>query len=191
MNRIIELEGRKIEVTHKVSKRAKRVRLAIYPGGEMVLTTPHRLPDFFVQKFLRSKAKWIVQKWEHARKLPKPVKADTREEYLQHKAAALKFVKDRLEHFNRHYNFKYNKVTIKNHKSLWGSCSRRGNLNFNYKLALIPQEQADYVIVHELCHLRVFNHSQAFWDLVGQAVPNHRQIRAALRKHGLSLENAL
>jgi hypothetical protein len=67
----------------------------------------------------------------------------------------------------------------------WGSCSKKGNLNFNYKIALLPQRHSDYVIVHELCHLREFNHSKKFWDLVEQAVPNHRALRTELKRAGV------
>lgn len=66
--------------------------------------------------------------------------------------------------------------------SRWGSASERGNLNFNYKLLFLPLEVADYVIVHELCHLAEFNHSPAFWRLVERACPTHRALRQALRR---------
>ena len=104
-------------------------------------------------------------------------------EYLAHKDTALKLITERLEHFNQFYNFKYNKITIRNQLSRWGSCSRHGNLSFSYKLALLPLRLSDYIIVHELCHLGQFNHSPAFWALVEQQVPEHRDIRKALAKH--------
>ena len=87
----------------------------------------------------------------------------------------------RLTHWNQFYGFTFGRVTIKNHKSRWGSCSKKGNLNFNYKIALLPSELADYIIVHELCHLGEFNHSSRFWALVAKAIPNHRVLRARLR----------
>lgn len=87
----------------------------------------------------------------------------------------------RLAHFNEAYGFALGRVAIKNHKSRWGSCSKKGNLNFNYKIALLPPELADYVIVHELCHLGEFNHSPRFWALVARTVPDHRALRARLR----------
>src|SRR4051812_3740739 len=78
--------------------------------------------------------------------------------YLEHRTRAYELVMARLAHFNTFYNYKYNRVTIKNHTSRWGSCSRKGNLNFNYRIALLPPELADYIVVHELCHLGEFNH---------------------------------
>jgi predicted metal-dependent hydrolase len=108
--------------------------------------------------------------------------------YLVHKEAALTLVTSRLTHYQAIYRDQfgytliYKKVTIKNMSSRWGSCSRKGNLNFNYRLALLPSELADYVIVHELCHLGEFNHSRKFWNLVEKAVPGWREGRAKLQQ---------
>jgi predicted metal-dependent hydrolase len=101
--------------------------------------------------------------------------------YLTHKSQALYLAKVRLEHFNQFYNFKYNKVTIRNQISRWGSCSKRGNLNFNYRIALLPEELRDYIIVHELCHLGEFNHSKNFWALVEKTIPNWSELRKKLK----------
>lgn len=107
--------------------------------------------------------------------------------YLENKNKALEIVKERIEYLNAFYNYKWNKISVKNQKTRWGSCSRRGNLNFNYKIALLPQKSSDYIIVHELCHLGEFNHSQKFWDLVAKTVPDYKETRRDLRKNGLML----
>jgi len=75
------------------------------------------------------------------------------------------------------YNFKINRISIKNTKSRWGSCSKKGNLNFSYKIALLSKDLADYVIVHELCHLGEFNHSKRFWKLVSLTIPNYLELK--------------
>ena len=108
--------------------------------------------------------------------------------YLENKNKALEIVKERIEYLNAFYNYKWNKISVKNQKTRWGSCSRRGNLNFNYKIALLPQKSSDYIIVHELCHLGEFNHSQKFWDLVAKTVPDYKEARRDLRKNGLMLD---
>jgi predicted metal-dependent hydrolase len=98
-----------------------------------------------------------------------------------HKQSASELVHARLAHFNRAYNFSFKRVFIRNQRTRWASCSKRGNLSFNYKIALLPPELADYIIVHELCHLIEFNHSPNFWALVAKTIPDHRVHRRSLR----------
>ena len=107
--------------------------------------------------------------------------------YLENKNKALEIIKERIEYFNAFYNYKWNKISVKNQKTRWGSCSRRGNLNFNYKIALLPQKSSDYIIVHELCHLGEFNHSREFWDLVAKTIPDYKEIRRSIRRNQLTL----
>lgn len=104
-----------------------------------------------------------------------------RRAYEKYKEQARALVRSRLEQFAPFYGVAVRKVFIKNHKSRWGSCSERGNLNFNYKVVHLPPPVVDYIVVHELCHLIEFNHSPAFWALVARAIPDHRRARAALR----------
>jgi len=103
-----------------------------------------------------------------------------RKHYSKHKGAARALVHARLSYFNTFYGHSYKKVFIKNTKSRWGSCSVKGNLNFNYKLLFLPQELCDYVIIHELCHLKEFNHGRDFWTLVAKTCPNYRSHRKEL-----------
>jgi predicted metal-dependent hydrolase len=105
-----------------------------------------------------------------------------RRSYAKHKERARALAHARLAYFNAHYGFSWGRVAIKNHTSRWGSCSRKGNLNFSYQIALLPEALADYIIVHELCHLGEFNHSPRFWALVARACPNHKELRRALRQ---------
>lgn len=102
--------------------------------------------------------------------------------YLELKVTALDLVKTRLEYWNLHYKLSYGRVSVKNHVSRWGSCSSKGNLNFNYRIVTLSPKLVDYVVVHELCHIGQFNHSQKFWDLVGETIPNYLECRAELKK---------
>jgi hypothetical protein len=106
--------------------------------------------------------------------------------YLEHKEAARALVHARLAHFNQFYGFTYGSVAIRDQRSRWGSCSSAGNLNFNYRIALLPPHLSDYVIVHELCHRGEFNHSQRFWDLVARVMPDYLALRAELKAIRLS-----
>lgn len=102
-------------------------------------------------------------------------------EYVEYKKKALAVVEWRLKYFNEIYNYSYTRVSIRNQKTRWGSCSKRGTLSFNYKIVFLPEYLADYIIVHELCHLKEMNHSRDFWDLVGRIIPDHRARRRELR----------
>ncbi|MEK7619476.1 MAG: M48 family metallopeptidase [Patescibacteria group bacterium] len=110
-------------------------------------------------------------------------------DYHRQREHARGFVHSRLEVFNEHYCFVYNRVAIRNQRTRWGSCSKKGNLNFNYRIASLPIHLADYVIVHELCHLEEFNHSQKFWSLVARAIPDHRARRMELRAIHIGLRS--
>lgn len=104
-------------------------------------------------------------------------------QYLKNKEKAREIVNDRLEYFNQFYGYQWNNIAIRNQKTRWGSCSKKGNLNFNYKIALLAPTTADYIIVHELCHLKEFNHSQNFWTLVAKTIPDYKIIRAELKNN--------
>jgi predicted metal-dependent hydrolase len=94
---------------------------------------------------------------------------------------------ERLVYWNTYYHFTWASVAIKSQKTRWGSCSRRGNLNFNWRLLLAPPAILDYVVIHELCHLQEHNHAAAFWALVERACPDYRDHRRWLRLHGHEL----
>lgn len=100
--------------------------------------------------------------------------------YQSHKEIARTLVHQKLEKFNEHYQLTYRRVAIRNQRSRWGSCSKQGNLNFNYRIAFLPESLQDYIIVHELCHLAVFDHSEKFWERVAETVPDHALRRKAL-----------
>lgn len=92
------------------------------------------------------------------------------------------FVENRLSYFNKIYNFEINRIAIKNTSTRWGSCSSKKNLNFNYKIIYLKPIFADYLIVHELCHLGEMNHSKKFWALVEKTIPNYGKVNKELRK---------
>ena len=107
--------------------------------------------------------------------------------YKRSKEKTRALVHERLEYFNQFYNFTYNRVAIRDQRSRWGSCSQKGNLNFNYKILFLPPPLQDYIIVHELCHLKEFNHSRRFWALVEQTIPNRQELRQELKKWPIML----
>lgn len=148
----------------------------------MAVTAPHWVGLGPIEGFLRARAAWISDKVEQFRRRGfRPVPRSSRGEYKRHKAAALVLAQARAEHFAGMYGLNYRKISIRNQKTRWGSCSRQGNLSFNYRIFTIAPELADYIIVHELCHLSEFNHSEKFWNLVRQTVPDCQNIRRKIR----------
>jgi predicted metal-dependent hydrolase len=106
----------------------------------------------------------------------------TRADYLRNKPAAAALVRQKIAELNAAYGFEFRAVSIRNQKTRWGSCSRRGNLSFNWRILLLDSRAQDYLIVHELCHLAEFNHSPRFWALVSQTVPEYAALRRRLRR---------
>lgn len=171
------------DYTLKISRRAKRLRLAVNRLGEVTLTRPAMISPLIAEKFLHSQAAWVLSKIsEQASRPHDPLDRLTRRDYLFNREAARQLVLARLEVFNQIYKFKYQRVSIRDQKTRWGSCSRQGNLNFSYKLIYLEPELQDYIIVHELCHLEELNHSVRFWRLVAKAVPDFSRRRARLRR---------
>ncbi len=129
--------------------------------------------------------KVVVRKKRVVRKKKKTL-ASTKE-YLAKKRAARVLVLDLLEKVNKIYNFEYGQVAIRNQKTRWGSCSSQGNLNFNYKIVDLPLRLAEYIVVHELCHLKEMNHAASFWNLVAIAMPDYKEARKELKNSGIRL----
>lgn len=183
MKKHIELHKKKVSYTLIVSTRAKRLRLAVYCDGAFVVTAPQTMKENVIEKFIIQKSRWVIDKLEYFKSFSNAVfLKGTKKDFHEHKEKALVLARERLEHFNKVYKFSFNKISIKNQKTRWGSCSKKGNLNFNYKIALLSERLSDYIIVHELCHLGEFNHSRKFWNLVAKTIPDYPEIREELKK---------
>ena len=100
---------------------------------------------------------------------------------------ALVYIPERVKYFAPQVGVSYGRITIRNQKTRWGSCSGKGNLNFNCLLMLTPPEVIDYVVVHELCHRKEMNHSKAFWDQVERILPDYKKSVAYLKKEGSAI----
>lgn len=111
--------------------------------------------------------------------------------FTKYKTLSRKVILARVAHYAPLCGVVVKRVAIRNQRRRWGSCSSLGNLNFNYRLIFLPAELCDYVVVHELCHLKELNHSQAFWDEVAKVIPHYKVLEARLReiekKYGASV----
>jgi len=189
MKRQIKLHNRIVSYSIRRSKRAKRLRLAVYCDGNFVVTVPRKFSSGSVGKYVIAKSQWVISKLKFFEEL------NTKQKlilgtgaYELYKDKALKMVTKRLSAINQiFYRFKFNKVTIKSHKTRWGSCSKKRNLNFNYKILFLPPRIRDYIMIHELCHLKEFNHSNRFWKLVAKSIPAYLNITEELKVKGLTI----
>ena len=184
MQKQITLENKEITYTLRKSKRATRVRLSVYPDGAIVVTAPHFFGDRIAERFLSQKSDWLLSKLSYfAQFKPISKQRDTRAEYEKYVDDARMLITRKVEHFSTLYKQRYNKISIKNQKTCWGSCSKRRNLNFNYKILFLPERVQDYVVAHEICHLAELNHSKKFWGLLAQTIPDYKQVRRELKKY--------
>jgi len=175
----IIIRGRSITYALKSSKRAKKLRLTVGCSG-LTAVAPYRLSQGIVESFIQEKAAWIIKSLDLFNKSIFLGKKEC--DFESDKEKAMLFVKSRLEYYNVFYDFKYAEVRVKDQRTRWGSCSGKRNLNFNFRLLRLPQELADYVIVHELCHLKELNHSRRFWLLVEKAIPDCQSRRKKLKR---------
>jgi predicted metal-dependent hydrolase len=163
------------------------MRLTVTAADQVIVTVPVGMDAASIRHFLQSKADWISRAIESMRRRgPRESVGGGRREYLLLKERAREVITERVRFFAAQYGFSFGRISIRNQKSCWGSCSRRGNLNFNYRLLKLPEALRDYVIVHELCHLKEFNHSPAFWQLVAEACFDYKMLRKKLRQYGLT-----
>jgi len=170
------------EITYERSRRARSISISVKPGGKVLVRFPFFAAQKTAERFAEAKKEWImkaVAKSKDKIALPKA----TDKHYRGHREEARRRISERLEHFNLHYGMKWQGVRIGRQKSRWGSCSKRGVLSFSYSLIFLPAELLDYVVIHELCHLKEFNHSQNFWNLVAESAPGWKKHRALLRKY--------
>lgn len=170
----------------KKSKRARRMRLAVHENGVVVVTLPHNAKESSVERFILEKIKWIFAKLAVVNKFKhKSFAQHTRGDYLLYKERAFLVIKEKIEYFANIYGYPYKKISIRNQKTRWGSCSKNGNLNFNYKIMFLPKHIQDYIIAHEFCHLKELNHSKQFWNLLLRVFPEYLQSRRQLKEYSL------
>lgn len=174
--------------TVRPSRRARNLRLSVTRSQEVIVTVPYRfVSEVMIRYFVDKHREWIFRQVKRMEKYKDKITLpNTRADYLEKKNIVIELLKDRVEFFARLYGLKYGRISIRNQSSIWGSCSRRGNLQFNYKIYYLTGELRDYIIVHELCHLKEHNHGERFWALVSKVFPDHKDIRKQLRKYLLS-----
>ena len=174
-----------------IKSERKSLSLEIKRDGQVILRAPYWITDTQIQHFLRQKSAWIKKHLAKVQASPpaevQPSERMTKEELHKLAERAAKEIPPRVAHFAPLIGVTYGRITIRNQKSRWGSCSSKGNLNFNCLLMLTPREIVDYVVVHELCHRKEMNHSRQFWAEVERILPDYRQREKWLKEHGPAL----
>ena len=178
-----EIEYKDIGIIRYIkNNRAKRIIISVKPEFVRV-TIPRRQTLKNAQKFVDQKKDWIKRHSKHmkaliqkSKELPKIDKEEAREK-----------LSERLAKLAAEHHFQYNRVSIRNQKTRWGSCSSNNNISLNMKLLHLPDQLIDYILLHELVHTRVKNHSQDFWNELETVVPNARTIDKQLRNYQFCL----
>ncbi|HRH23535.1 MAG TPA: SprT family zinc-dependent metalloprotease [Candidatus Magasanikbacteria bacterium] len=165
--------------------RLRRITLSVNSKGKVRVTAPKLVPKSVIEKFVRSKHDWIERVLQKIKAVQQLHFSGPKFSYHGNKARAKKIITERVKHFARLHGFSFKRISIKNTSSRWGSCSTKENLNFNYKLIFLSEALLDYVVVHELCHLRHHNHSAQFWKEVVLILPDYRIRERELKKYHL------
>ena len=165
----------------------KTIGLEVKEDGRVLVRAPVGFPMADIRRFVSDHEDWIQKHLELVRKrAQQPVPRDrlTMDEIRALAEKAKKVIPERVEHYAPLVGVTYGRITIRNQKSRWGSCSGKGNLNFNCLLMLTPPEVIDSVVVHELCHRKEMNHSKRFYTEVLRVYPEYRKCEKWLKENG-------
>ena len=155
-------------------------------NGELIVRSPKLMPKFMIDNFVNKNKNWIEKKMKSGYPQGVPLQKSDRE-ILELKKKAKKIIPERVEYFANKFNKKYNKIRITSAKTRWGSCTSQKNLNFSYRLIQAEPKAVDYVIIHELAHLKYMNHSQKFWAHVEEMMPDYKYWDNWLKREWRSL----
>ena len=169
--------------------KSKRKTLSIQvPDSETVIVrAPQRMSRREIEQYIKKDEAWIWDKIEKARLREKESEGIRRLSPLELDELtekAREVIPKRVEYYAPMVGVDYGRITIRNQKTRWGSCSAKGNLNFNVALMRVPLEILDYVVVHELCHRHHLNHSRDFWNEVGRVIPDYKVREKWLKENG-------
>ena len=166
--------------------RSKRKTLSIYirPEGNIEIRAPLKVSKAYIDSFVDSKSDWIYKtlaclaEKESKRKVIR-ISPNEEKEYF---AKALTCFQNKCSYFAKKMGVEYQKIKVNKAKTRWGSCNSKGNINFTYRLIFAPEDLIDYVVIHELAHLKEMNHSNRFWEVVEEIIPDYKERRRRLNE---------
>jgi predicted metal-dependent hydrolase len=150
------------QVLMKKSTRARRISLRVHPLKGVSITLPYIVPYMAAEAFFKLKRQWVIETMSRQKDKFKDVQPVSRDEIEQLRKKAKAELPSRLDELAARYGFAYNKVAIKHNATNWGSCSARNNINLNLNIVRLPKALQDYILLHELCHLRHHDHGHGF-----------------------------
>ena len=165
-----------------IRSKRKSMTIQIKAHGQVIVRTPYRVSKRTVEQFLYAHQTWILEKQHQVIAAEAQQVHITGEERKQGIELAKMLIPERVAYFAKQMDVTYGRITIREQKTRWGSCSSKGNLNFNWKLVLFEPELLDYVVVHELAHRIEMNHSANFWIIVESVLPDYKERRKRLRE---------
>lgn len=172
-------------ITYELIRRhRKNITITVKPEGMVVVTAPMRVSLKQIDEFVEQKATWIdswVKQFEKERRERTDIVLDSKQ-VAEAKAKAYTILTARCLYFARKMGVSYHTIKVNGATKRWGSCSAKGTINFTYRLLFVSKSAQDYVVVHELAHLRELNHSAAFWSVVEEVLPDYKERRSTLRE---------
>ncbi len=178
-------EGSAVSVVFVKSPRARRLSITIKPFKPVRVTFPFRISLKKAREFLEAKLEWVKKTVNKMNEIEQQTAGLERAPEINKNYAKI-ILRTQLKFLAVKHNFSYNRVFIRNQKTRWGSCSSKNNINLNINLVRLPQELQDYVILHELVHTRIKNHSKKFWSELDKYAGQSKKIARELRKHNLN-----
>lgn len=168
----------------------KTMSLEVTKELKVLVRAPYKMPQEEIERFVKDKALWIEKSLAKIKKRKEECEAQgklSEKDIKKLAEEAIVVIPKKVAYYAQKIGVTYGRITIRNQKSRWGSCSSKGNLNFNCLLMLVPEEVLDYVIVHELCHRKEMNHSKQFWKEVEKILSDYQERRMWLNVHGGTL----
>lgn len=173
-----------------IRSKRKSCAIQVKRDGSVVVRCPLRMTQRELGSFVEEHRQWILKHRKEALE-----RLERREVYTEDQVKTLRqharwMLAQKTWQWAQKMQVTYGKLTIRQQATRWGSCSAKGNLNFNWKLVLVPEDLADYVVVHELAHRREMNHSPRFWKIVEEQLPDYKERRKRLREYETEIEIA-
>lgn len=168
------------------SSRAKRMNISIRPFKGIRVAVPAGVSFNMAEEFAHSRKRWLLENIPRIRKIEDRMLVNETKPPINREEAKT-VLASRLEHIARKFGYTYNRLTVRNQKTRWGSCSSKNNISLNIKLTLLPDELRDYIILHELVHTRVKNHGGEFWAEIKKVEPRAEELAGMVRQYCLAV----